>query len=112
MIKEKPLAWLHGEVKTPPFSLEARRYAGFLLRELQNGRSLSMPDSRPMPQVGTRVHELRINDIDNKCSWRVIYRIDSDAIIIAEVFLKKTQKTPNQILEVCKKRLNRYDKNC
>jgi hypothetical protein len=30
--KDKPLAWLHGEVKTPPFSKEARFEAGFLLR--------------------------------------------------------------------------------
>jgi len=30
--KEKPIVWLHGEVKTPPFSQTARLEAGFLLR--------------------------------------------------------------------------------
>ena len=79
--KDKPLAWLHGEVKTPPFSEAARLEAGFLLRQLQKGVMLSMPHSRPMPSVGPRCHELRINDADG--TWRVIYRIDRDAIVIA-----------------------------
>jgi len=30
----KPLIWLKGEVKTPPFSTQARLEAGFLLRKL------------------------------------------------------------------------------
>jgi hypothetical protein len=50
--KDKPLAWLHGEVKTPPFSKAARLEAGFLLRQLQRGELLSMPKSRPMPSIG------------------------------------------------------------
>ena len=32
---DKPLAWLHGEVASPPFGDEARREAGYLLRRLQ-----------------------------------------------------------------------------
>jgi hypothetical protein len=32
--QEKPLVWLHGEVKTPPFSKTARLEAGYLLRAL------------------------------------------------------------------------------
>jgi len=34
---DKPLVWLHGDVKSPPFSDAARREAGFLLRMLQRG---------------------------------------------------------------------------
>jgi hypothetical protein len=49
---DKPLIWLHGEVKTPPFTLEARIEAGILLRRLQQGESLGMPQSRPMPSIG------------------------------------------------------------
>jgi hypothetical protein len=60
---DKPLAWLHGEVKTPPFSQEARLEAGLLLRRLQQGESLGMPHSRPMPSVGVHCHELRIGDV-------------------------------------------------
>lgn len=105
--KEKPLVWMHGEVKTPPFSANARMEAGFLLRLLQKGELLAMPHSRPMPSVGRSCHELRI--IDENTTWRIIYRIDTDAIIILEVFSKKTNKTPNRIIEICKKRLKDYD---
>ena len=104
--KDKPLVWLHGEVKTPPFSEEARLKAGFLLRKLQRGENLEMPDSRPMPTVGKRCHELRIDDMNK--TWRIVYFIDDDAIVILEVFAKKTQQTPQEVIDVCQKRLARY----
>lgn len=68
--KEKPLAWLHGEIKTPPLSKAARLEAGYLLRQLQRGELLSMPQSRSMPSIGPRCHELRINDAT--VTWRVV----------------------------------------
>lgn len=104
--RDKPLVWIHGEVKTPPFSADARIKAGFLLRRLQKGEFLEMPDSRPMPSIGYNCHELRIND-ENK-TWRIIYFIDDDAIVILEVFAKKSQKTPQEIIDICNKRLTRY----
>jgi phage-related protein len=105
--KHKPLVWLHGEVKSPPFSKEGRLEAGFLLRRLQRGDLLEMPASRPMPTVGARCHELRVNDSSGQ--WRLVYRIDSDAIVIAEVFSKKTRATPKLVVDVCRKRLKEYD---
>ncbi len=105
--KDKLLAWLHGEVKTPPFNRAARIEAGYLLRELQRGRLLSMPHSRPMPTVGPRCHELRI--LDEGVTWRIVYRIDPDAIVIADVFAKKTAQTPAAVLEACRRRLREYD---
>lgn len=105
--KDKPLAWLQGEVKPPPFSEEARIGVGFLLRLIQRGDSVGMPRSRPMPSVGARCHELRIPD--SNVSWRIMYRIDVDAIVIIEIFSKKTGKTPQSIIELCKKRLKDYD---
>lgn len=59
---DKPLVWLRGEVKTPPFSAAARLEAGTLLRRLQGGEKLSMPHSRPMPAIGPRCQELRVVD--------------------------------------------------
>jgi len=103
---DKPIVWLRGEVKTPPFSPEARLEAGFLLRRLQSGESLSMPTSRPMPSVGNRCHELRIVDRDN--SWRIVYHIDVDAVVILDVFAKKTGTTPKSVIENCKRRLREY----
>ena len=80
---DKPLVWLAGEVRTPPFSPEARIEAGFLLRKLQQDESLSMPHSRPVPSIGRRCHEL-------------------------EVFAKKTQTTPKKVIETCRARLAMY----
>jgi phage-related protein len=105
--KDKPLAWLHGEVKTPPFGTVARIEAGHLLRELQRGRPVRLPHSRPMPEVGERCHELRVND--ERTNWRIVYRVDRDAVVILEVFAKKTAQTPRGVLEACKRRLKEYD---
>jgi len=104
---DRPLVWLRGEVKTPPFSAAARLEAGVLLRRLQRGDSLGMPHSRPMPTIGRRVHELRIPDQD--ATWRIIYRLDPDAIVIGEVFAKKTTQTPEPVVEGCRKRFRAYD---
>ncbi len=104
--KDKPIVWVRGQISTPPFSQSARLQAGFLLRLLQQGEMVAMPHSRPMPSIGKRCHELRIPD--GNVSWRIIYRIDTDAIVIAEVFRKKTGKTPKNVIETCKARLREY----
>jgi len=104
-----PLVWLYGEVKSPPLSLEARIEAGMLLRRLQRGEKLSLPHSRPMPSFGARCHELRITD--RRREWRIVYRIDSDAIVIGDVLAKTTQKTSKRILETCRTRFARYDRD-
>jgi phage-related protein len=104
---DKPLVWLHGEITTPPFSEKARIEAGYLLRQLQRGVKLSLPQSRPMTSVGTRCHEIRIND--ENVTWRIIYRIYEDSILILDVFEKKTNRTPKSVINVCKKRITRFD---
>jgi phage-related protein len=105
--RAKPLVWLHGEIKTPPFSMEARLEAGILLRRLQNGESLGMPHSRPMPGIGKRCHELRVRD--SNANWRIVYRVDGDAIVLLDVFSKKTGKTPASVIKTCKRRISEYD---
>ena len=105
--RDKPLVWLEGEVRTPPFTQAARLEAGYLLRQLQLGEKLGLPHSRPMPSIGRRCHELRIVDPD--ATWRIIYRIDLDAIVILDVFSKKTQKTPKSVIDACKRRLRALD---
>jgi len=102
----KPLVWLHGEVTSPPFTPEARREAGYLLRLLQAGERLGMPHSRPMPVIGPRCHELRIPDAT--VTWRIVYRIEPDAIVLLEVFDKQTQTTPARVIDACRQRLRRY----
>jgi len=57
--------------------------------------------------VGTRCHELRITDMN--VYWRIVYRIDVEAIVLLEVFAKKTSKTPKRIIDLCKNRIREYD---
>jgi len=102
----KPLVWLHGEVKTPPFSAAARIEAGVLMRHLQEGINISPPHSRPMPSLGRGCHELRIPD-ENR-TWRIVYYVDTSAIVLLDVFAKTTSQTPQTVIEVCKARLKRY----
>jgi phage-related protein len=102
----RPLVWLHGEVKTPPFSPSARVEAGFLLRMLQEGERLGMPESRPMPTIGSGCHELRI--VDGDVTWRIVYGLSADAVVILEVFSKKTRATPKAVLDAAKRRWKQY----
>ncbi len=106
MNEDKPLAWLHGEVSTPPFSKEARLEAGFLLRRLQRGENLGLPHSRPVPTIEKRCHELRIQD--ERDTWRILYAIEWDAIIVLEVFSKKTGATPKSVIEQARRRIRQY----
>jgi phage-related protein len=108
MKSDKPLVWLHGEVKTPPFSRVARIEAGFLLRRLQQGEALGMPVSRLMPTVGSNCHELRIDD--GGVTWRILYHVGSEAIVILEVFRKKSRTTPKEVIDVTRKRLRAYQR--
>ena len=106
MVDDKPLVWLRGEVKTPLFSRDARIEAGFLLRRLQRGEKVEFPASRPMSGIGPNCHELRIED--RELTWRIAYHIDSDSIVILEVFEKKSRTTPKHVLDSCKRRMRRY----
>ena len=101
--RDRPLVWLHGEIKTPPLSKAGRLEAGFLLRRLQQGDTLSLPQSRPIPALGVQCHELRVNDADR--TWRIMYHLEPDAVVILYVFSKKTEATPQGTLETCRKRL-------
>lgn len=105
---DKPLVWLKGEVTTPPFSEPARVEAGFLLRRLQQGELLALPHSRPMPAIGGRCHELRV--VDQGQTWRLMYHVAADAVVILDVFSKKTEATPTRVLDTCRKRLAEFSR--
>jgi phage-related protein len=105
---DKPLVWLHGEIKTPPLTKAGRLEAGHLLRRLQQGQNLSLPQSRPMPSVGPQCHELRVPDADR--TWRIMYHLEPDAVVILDVFSKKTATTPQGVLDSCRKRLAAYQR--
>lgn len=104
----RPLVWLSGEIKTPPFSADARLEAGVLLRRLQRGDKIGLPKVRPMPVLGARCGEVRVPD--DTVIWRILYRLDTDAVVIADVFAKKTPTTPAYIIARAKARLRQYDR--
>jgi phage-related protein len=60
-----------------------------------------------MPTIGSRCHELGIRD--ERQSWRVVYRVDPDAVIILDVFRKTTRKTPTRVVHECRRRIRMYD---
>jgi hypothetical protein len=41
----------------------------------------------------------RVNDRGQ--TWRIVYRIDFDAIVILDVFAKKTGRTPARVIDIC-----------
>ena len=106
-MRRKPVFFMTDEIKTPPMGEDARREAGFLVGRLQEGVSLGMPVARPMPDIGRRCLELRI--ADRNATWRVICRVDADAVLVVYSFAKKTQATPKAVIDLCKKRLALYD---
>ncbi len=60
-----------------------------------------------MPVIGPRVHELRVTDAS--VAWRLIYRLDPDAVVVVDVVQKQTMTTPRRVIDDCQRRLNRYD---
>lgn len=102
----KPLVWLHGEIKSPPFSPATRIEAGVLLRRLQRGECLGLPHSRPMSAIGRRCHELRIPD--QHFNWRIFYHLAEDAVVILDLHHKTTRRTPDEVIRRCQQRLKLY----
>ena len=100
----KTLFWLADEKAfTVGFSPRAAVEATDLFDRICAGENVGMPQSRPMPSIGPRCHELRIRDA--AANWRIFYLIDVEAIVILGIHLKKTQATPDQTIDLMKKRI-------
>jgi phage-related protein len=86
------------------FSVEVRADLADAIARLEEGHSLGMPLSRPMPTVGKGVHELRLRD--RAGIYRVIYFLPGARTIwLLHAFTKKTQATPARNIEIAKSRL-------
>ena len=59
-----------------------------------------------MPSIGPGCHELRVQD--EKVTWRIVYYVGREAIVILDIFVKKTRKTPKRVIGVARKRLDMY----
>jgi len=62
-----------------------------------------------MPAIAPGCHELRI--VDEGRRWRLVYRIDEDAILLVDFFAKSTRATLQSVIERCRRRLRSYDEN-
>ena len=99
----KKLIFLTPVLEDRRFPIQARKKIEKLLDQLKNGAMLPMPISKPFPDIGKGCHELRILDF-----WRLVYKIDTDAIVVLEIFPKKTQTMPQSVINTCQTRLKAY----
>ena len=75
--------------------------AGFQLFKVQQGREAD--DWKPMPTVGSGVHEIRVRDASG--AYRVFYVAKfGEAVYVLHVFEKRSQKTARTDLELGKSR--------
>jgi phage-related protein len=66
-----------------------------------------MPLAEPLPIIGSHCGALRVRDGEH--NWRIVYRIDTDAVAVLDVYAKKTREIPDEVIRRCKARLKRYD---
>lgn len=86
------------------FPLAIREDLADALARLEEGHSLSMPLSRPMPSIGRGVHELRFRD--RAGIYRVVYVfLGGGQIVLLHAFMKKTPQTSLQNIELAQRRL-------
>jgi phage-related protein len=86
------------------FPDEVKNVIGRGLFRLQLGEQLSMPHSRPMPDVAPGVSELRVRGVQG--IYRVFYYVaTSDGILVLHAFEKKTQATPISEIRMAARRL-------
>jgi phage-related protein len=86
------------------FPSEVRWAFGNAIYDLQIGRALSMPLSRPMPAFGAGVSEIRVHDASG--AYRAFYVVRTTlGVLVFHVFVKKTRATPQREIRLGKRRL-------
>ena len=85
------------------FPREVRRELGKAIWDLQLGYELRMPLSRPMPEVGSGVAELRVRDREG--IFRTFYYTKSPrGILVFHAFKKTSQQTDKKDILLGRKR--------
>jgi len=96
---EPVLDWLRN------LAVDDRRILGEDLRTVQIGWPIGMPLCR---SLGAGLYEVR-SDITDKRIARLIFFQSGDGIVIVEGFIKKTQATPKDVLDLARKRKSEYE---
>jgi phage-related protein/predicted XRE-type DNA-binding protein len=74
------------------------------IARLEEGHRLSMPLSRPMPSIGSGVHELRLRERSGV--YRVIYvLLSKGSVALLHAFKKTTEATTRHDVEIARARL-------
>jgi len=84
---------------------EDKRTIGEDIKTLQFGWPLGMP---LVKNLGSRLWEIRSNLSDGKTA-RVIFFMAKNTIVLVNGFIKKTQKTPANEIELSKKRKAQFE---
>jgi phage-related protein len=77
-----------------------RKIIGNDIKTVQYGFPIGMPLVRPM---GSGLYEVR-SDLNSKKISRVFFCIENEKIILLHGFIKKSQQTPDNELEIARKR--------
>lgn len=78
-----------------------RQNIGNDIKTVEYGWPIGMPVSRPL---GNKLYEVRSNISDKRIA-RVIFTIIDDYMILLHGFIKKTQQTPKEEIDLAIKRL-------
>lgn len=74
------------------------------LARLDEGHTLSMPLSRPMPSIGSGTHEIRSSDPSG--AYRTIYAlVRSGTVYVVHAFKKTTEGTARRNIRLARQRL-------
>ena len=88
------------------FPQEVREDFVDVVAKLRRGISLTMPLSKPMPQIGRGVYELRLKDRSG--AYRIFYFVKKkEAIYVLHAFQKKARRTPSKNISLAKRRIKR-----
>jgi len=77
-----------------------RLIIGTDIKTVQYGFPIGMPLVRPM---GDGLYEVR-SDLSNKRISRVFFCVENEQVILLHGFIKKSQKTPDNELDIARKR--------
>jgi phage-related protein len=100
-VKPKPAVreWLKG------LTQEDRKCIGEDIKTVEFGWPIGMPVCRPL---GDGVYEVRTSLTQNRIA-RVLFYIDRKSrMVLLHGFIKKTQKTPNEDLELAKRNKSKH----
>ncbi|OUD12505.1 type II toxin-antitoxin system RelE/ParE family toxin [Thioflexithrix psekupsensis] len=86
-------------------SLNERKIIGFKIKEVEYGWPVGMPLTK---SLGNGLWEVRVNLGETEKIARIIFGIDGNRMVLLHGFIKKTQKTPKEDLNIASKRWKSY----